>query len=564
MSRSTDNAKSATTALCPPLGGGDLEFCNFILGRGDERDTATEAARMLLAEFDGIPAESRAEPAWKDNRDYPGVYRDNALFRTYGAWDRPASDRKNAINPQDWCRKFTLAGASVYIDMSHAEIAIPEIRSAYDFVKYHHAMLRLAAGAQASANEKLRLHGRQLQVMASNSDGRSASWGAHTNFLIPRSTFDDIASHKIHYLSFLASYQVSSIVFTGQGKAGSENNEPAVEYQITQRGDFMQCVCGTQTTFNRPLVNLRDEALCGRESSPWARLHVIFYDAALCHVANYLKFGVMQIVLGMIASGRVNLKLILDDPVDALRAWGHDVTLTRRCRTMLGEELTAVELQMRFLQEARQFVECGECDLADAPSIMSLWEDTLMKLKSGDFHALAGRLDWVLKLLAIRGAMERKPRLTWDSPEVKCLDMCYSSLNPDDGLFWAFERAGSTQRIVPEEEILRATTEPPQDSRAWTRAMLLRRFGDQVESMDWDRIRFRLERGGFAAPAFRTLEMPDPLGMTREKMERVLTDGKSLIEVLDELGARADVPPSAVAQSSCYEQGEWYGSATNY
>jgi len=563
MSRSTDNANSTTAALCPPLGGGDLELCNFILGRGDERDTAMEAARKLVAEFDGIPAEGRAESAWTDNRDYPGVYRDNALFRSYGAWDRPASDRKNAINPQDWSRKFTLNGGSAYIDLSHAEICIPEVRSPQDYVKYHHAMLRVAAGAQASANEKLRLYGRQLQVMANNSDG-PASWGAHTNFLIPRSTFDDIASRKIHYLSFLASYQVSSIVFTGQGKAGSENNEPAVEYQITQRGDFMQCVCGTQTTFNRPLVNLRDEAHCGRKSSPWARLHVIFYDAALCHVANYLKFGVMQIVLGMIASGRVNLKLILDDPVDALHGWGHDITLRRRCRTMLGEELTAVELQLRFLQEARQFVDSGECDLADAPRIMSLWEDTLMKLKAGDFEALAGRLDWVLKLLAIRGAMERKPELTWDSPEVKCLDMCYSSLNPGDGLFWAFERAGSTQRIVPEEEILRATTEPPQDSRAWTRAMLLRRFGDSVESMDWDRIRFRLDRGGFAGSEFRTLEMPDPLGMTREKMERVLTDGKSLVEVLDELGSRADVPSSDVVQSSCYEQGEWYGSATKY
>ena len=375
--------------------------------------------------------------------------------------------------------------------------------------------------------------------MANNSDGRGeSSYGAHTNFLLSRTTFDDLASRKIHYLSFLASYQVSSIVFTGQGKVGRGNNQPPVDYQITQRGDFMQCVCGTQTTFNRPLVNLRDEALCGRGISPWARLHVIFYDTNLCHVASYLKFGVMQIVLGMIASGRVDLKLILNDPIDALHTWGHDITLTRRCCTMLGEELTAVELQLRFLEEARRFVDSGACDLTDAPHILSLWESTLFKLKAGDFEAVAGRLDWVLKLLAIRGAMERKPALSWDSPDVKCLDMFYSSLDAADGLYWAFERAGMTQQIVPHEEILRAMTEPPENSRAWTRAMLLRRFGDRVESMDWDRIRFRLGRGAFARSVFRTLDMPDPLGMTRDEMERILADGKSLGQILDELGAR--------------------------
>ncbi len=272
----------------------------------------------------------------------------------------------------------------------------------------------------------------------------------------------------------------------------------------------------------------------------------------------------MQIVLGMIASGRINLKLILDDPVDSLHAWGHDITLTRRCPTMLGEELTAVELQLRFLEEARKFVDGPECDLPDAPRIVALWEDTLIKLKAGDFEALAGRLDWVLKLLAIRGAMQRKPDLTWDSPQVKCLDMFYSSLDPSDGLYWAFERAGATEQIVAEDEILRATTTPPENSRAWTRALLLRRFGDRVESMDWDRIRFRLERGGFAGREFRTLEMPDPLGMTREKMQGILADDKSLVEVLDELGAGADGPSTNPMKSNFYDQGESDGNVANY
>ncbi len=266
MSGSIDSPNAATTTLCPPLGGGDVELCNFILSCGGERDTAMEAARKLLAEFDGIPAEGKVEPLWTDRRDYAGTYRDNRPYRSNGSWDRPIPRRNNPTHPQDSCRKFTPCGGSVYSDHSHAEFCLPEIRSAQDYVKYFHAQLRNAAVAQAAANEKLRGLGQRLQVMANNSDGRGASYGAHTNFLIPRAAFDDIVSRKIHYLLFLASYQVSSIIFTGQGKVGGEASEPDVEYQITQRGDFMRCVCGTQTTWNRPLVNLRDEALCGAES----------------------------------------------------------------------------------------------------------------------------------------------------------------------------------------------------------------------------------------------------------------------------------------------------------
>jgi len=558
MSNPSDKRKAA--ALCPPLGGGDIELCNFILGRGDEGATAMDAARKMLAEFSGVPAEGKVESCSVGRGVYAGMYRDNNSSYGYGLWDRPIAEPKSSINPQDWCRKFTPCGGSVYIDLSHAEICLPEIRSSYDYVKYFHGQLRNAADAQAAANEKLRDRGQQLRVMVNNSDGRGSSYGAHSNFLIPRGTFDDIASRKIHYLLFLASYQVSSIIFTGQGKVGSEAGEPAVDYQITQRGDFMRCVCGLQTTWNRPLVNLRDEALCGRGIGRWARLHVIFYDAALCHVANYLKFGVMQIVLGMIAAGRVNLKLIMEEPVQALHTWGHDISLARRCRTMLGDEITAVELQLRFYKEARKFVDCGACDLADAPRILSLWEDTLTKLKADDLQSLAGRIDWVLKLLAIRGAMQRRPELKWDSPEVKCLDMYYSSLDPTDGLYWAFERAGTTEQIVPDEEISRAKTEAPADSRAWTRATLLRRFGDRVESMDWDQIRFRVRRGGFQSSEVRRLEMANRLGMTREQMEGVLADERSLVEILNELGAEADVPSSRGAMSSFYDLGEHYGS----
>jgi proteasome accessory factor A len=84
-------------------------------------------------------------------------------------------------------------------------------------------------------------------------------------------------------------------VLTGQGKVGSENDTPGVDYQIAQRADFIETLTGIQTTYRRPLINTRDEALCG--AAAWeppdaaveardrlARLHVICCDSTLCQV----------------------------------------------------------------------------------------------------------------------------------------------------------------------------------------------------------------------------------------------------------------------------------------
>ena len=128
-----------------------------------------------------------------------------------------------------------------------------------------------------------------------NSDGQGNSYGSHLNFLISRRTFDNIFWRKAHYLQFLASLQISSILLTGQGKVGSENGRPSTPFQLSQRADFFETLQGMQTTFNRPIVNARDESLCGRQgaydpTAP-ARLHVIFFDSALAHGSCLFRVG---------------------------------------------------------------------------------------------------------------------------------------------------------------------------------------------------------------------------------------------------------------------------------
>lgn len=515
------------------LCGGDIELGNFILGRKARGGTTFEASRAALSEIDGLPGEERSRTM---ACDCEMCLRSRAL----GAGQNGSTSRVS-FNPQDWGRKYLPSnGGCAYIDLEHLELCLPEVISAWDWVGCWHALLRISQRAMRAANEKLP-RGQKLQLLANNSDGRGNSYGSHLNFLISRRAWDNIFHRRIHHMLYLASFQASSIVYTGQGKVGSENGAADVEFQLSQRADFFERLVGSQTTSNRPIVNSRDESLCG-EMEEMARLHVIFFDNTLCHVATLLKVGVMQIILSMIEAGRVNVNLMLDDPVESLTRWSHDPWLEATAAMTSGKKLTAVELQLLFLEEAKEFVASGACDGAvpRAEEIIALWEDTLLKLAAKDFDALTSRLDWVLKRSILEQVIAERPELNWDSPEIKHLDHLYSSLDEEEGLYWAYEHGGLVERVINDDRIEHFTLSPPEDTRAWTRAMLLRSVErDAIDDVDWDEIRFRVEAQRFRA-RYRRFEMANPLGMTRAETESAFEASETLDELLDALEAQSE------------------------
>jgi proteasome accessory factor A len=526
--------------VLPKLCGADIELGNFILGLETSRGTGFEASRLLLGEIDGLP---RADKFRGEPCDCQACTR----ARESASDSRRKKSRANGggqtlvVNPQDWGRKYLPTnGGCIYIDLDHLELCLPEVLSAYDHVACWHSMLKIARRALTAANQKLPERNR-IQVLVNNSDGQSNSYGSHLNFLISRRAWDNIFRRKIHYMLYLAAFQASSIVCTGQGKVGSENGTPDVAFQISQRADFFERLVGSQTTHNRPIVNSRDEALCGGlrtgVADEMARLHVIFFDNTLCHVASLLKVGVMQIVLAMIEAEAVNVNLLLDDPVEAVLRWSHDPTLEARARLTTGEEVTAVELQMMFLEAAKDFVRRGACEgvVPRAEEIVSLWEDTLLKLQAHDFASLATRLDWVLKLSILEQVLDERRDLSWESPEIKHLDHLYSSLDDSEGLYWAYDRGGFVQRVASDDLIARFEVDPPEDTRAWTRAMLLRRAGAaDVDDVDWDSIRFKVGYERYRTK-YRRFNMPSPLGFSKADSERHFESASDLGELIDAL-----------------------------
>ena len=531
------SAQNASGFALPKLCGADIELGNFIVGMERIGGTGYDASHALIAEIKGLPLRpsSYFDSYWSAAPAAPKADED-ARYESCGP-------KTNSLyNPQDVSRRFLAStGGSAYIDLNHAELCLPEVVSAYDHLAAWHGMLTIARTALDSANED-RAAGEKIHVLVNNSDGLGHSYGSHLNFLISRRAFDEILFRKAHYLQFLASFQVSSILLSGQGKVGSENGRPDTPYQISQRADFFETLQGAQTTYNRPLVNARDETLCGQlgndDPSAPARWHVIFFDSALAHGSCLFRVGPMQLVLTLLELGHVNSKLILDDPLHALQLFSHDPTLKSRAALINGQHMTALELQCAFLNEVKRHAAQGVIEgvVPRFEDIIALWEDTLNKFVDNDLMSLAPRLDWVLKLMAIERAMEQSPNLSWDSPQIKVIDHLYSSLD-DDGLFRAYEASGFTEQLVTPERIAHFSTNPPSDTRAWTRTMLLRRaIEDRVEvnTVDWDRITFRI-KGRHNWPSYRTIAIADPLGFTQAHAESIFDECSDFNDLLDGL-----------------------------
>jgi len=199
-----------------------------------------------------------------------------------------------------------------------------------------------------------------------------------------------------------------------------------------------------------------------------------------------------------------------------------------------------VELQFMFLEEARRFAAEGGFDgfVPRAAEILDLGEDTLERLRAADWMGLAPKLDWVMKLMILKRAMGQRPSLTWDSPEIRHLDKIYASLDPS-GLYWAYERSGFAERLLDEARIRHFCSEPPADSRAWARAMLLRKADpDWVDSVDWDSISFRVRDGGYW-PSRRNVDMENPLGMTEAELVPLFEKDGRFTDLLDAIEAAA-------------------------
>ena len=208
-----------------------------------------------------------------------------------------------------------------------------------------------------------------------NTDNKGASYGAHENYLMRRSTpFGDIVRH-------LTPFFVSRQVVCGAGRVGIGQDGREHGFQISQRADYFEVEVGLETTLKRPIINTRDEPHADPEK--YRRLHVIIGDANLAEVSTYLKVGTTALVLAMIEDRFISADLAIDGPVAALRAVSHDPTLKQTVTLHDGRTLTALQLQLEYLDLAKKYVEDRLGSDADPQTVdvLARWESVLDRLE---------------------------------------------------------------------------------------------------------------------------------------------------------------------------------------
>lgn len=487
-----------------------------ILGSETELGIATrdpagfEPVAASICLVNALPDQPAPQALW----DYAGEnpLQDARGFEAAGERERPTQRDNRSLNT------LVANGGRWYVDGAHPEYSTPETATARDLVLYEKAGERLADRSREAAN-RLLPPSQQLFLYKNNSDGKGNSYGYHENYLVDRRlSFERLVEGLTPFL-------VSRIVLCGAGKVGAENGADSCAYQISQRADFFETLIGLDTMARRPIINTRDETHADEER--YRRLHVIVGDSNLAEVATYLKVGTTAAVLAMLEDGAFRQDVALEDPVRAIKEISHDPSCRRTVRLRRGGEWTALEVQRVYLEAVAAHAATAPLG-AETVDLLARWERVLGRLAL-DPRSCARELDWVIKRELLESYRAKKG-LAADDARLAMLDLQYHDLRPDRGLYFRLEHDGCVERLLTDEEIQRAMTAPPEDTRAYFRGTCLRKFPAQVVAASWTSV--QLEVGGATVKRIPTA---DPTRGTRALVGELLEGSDSPAELVARL-----------------------------
>jgi len=406
-------------------------------------------------------------------------------------------------------------GARLYVDHAHPEYSSPEVTTPMDVVLWEKAgeeVMRRGAELAAEIPQTA-----PIVLYKNNIDNKGASYGSHENYLMDRDVpFDRIVEH-------LTPFFVSRQVFTGAGRVGQRQDGSVHAFQISQRADYFEVNVGLETTLKRPIINTRDEPHA--DPKKYRRLHVIIGDANCSETAILLKHGTTSLVLAMIEAGFLGTgRRQLAAPVPALHVISYDPTLKQTVELEDGTTITALELQREYLDAAREFVAREGSD-ADTDQVLALWESTLDRLAEDPLLCVE-ELDWVAKLALLNRYRERDG-LDWDHSKLHLVDLQYHDIRPHKGLYHQLVRTGRMKRLLTDDQVHTAVTEPPHDTRAYFRGKCLEKFSSDIAAASWDSVIFDLP-GHESLQRIPTME---PLRGTREHVGGLFEDSATATDL---------------------------------
>src|SRR5215471_16538415 len=167
------------------------------------------SAQVVNAYASTLPAGRARRAAWDFEEESP--LRDARGFEL-GGGPGVAQEFIEAEEDAGMANVILTNGARLYVDHAHPEFSTPEVTTPLDVVRFDKAGERIMLDATRLA---LQLPAAPaITLYKNNTDNKGASYGAHENYLMRRSTpFADIVKH-------LTPFFVTRQVICGAGRVG--------------------------------------------------------------------------------------------------------------------------------------------------------------------------------------------------------------------------------------------------------------------------------------------------------------------------------------------------------
>ncbi|HLK16445.1 MAG TPA: proteasome accessory factor PafA2 family protein, partial [Fimbriimonadaceae bacterium] len=383
---------------------------------------------------------------------------------------------------------FLMNGARLYIDAvgSHLEYATAEAIDLRDGVANDRAGQRqiVRAVKELALDDAVSFYNNSVDHFGGHTFGCHENYQVRADddflngavqmlypFLVTRQIFSGVGRVGGHILTqggLRPSYQEvmdNPVDFIWVSHVYSVVPDPSVPFQLSQRADHIIKTIASRVRFNRALINPKWEHFYSHDGM--TRLHLLFGESNQNEYAYALKVGTTLMVLRLLEEHRVPAELALANPLQELRNVSRDQSFKWEVRLADGRRIGAVDLQREYLELAQAYRDDGE----QTKWILDEWESTLDGL-SEDPMAMDDRIDWVAKRKIVETYMAEEG-LDWGSDALHSVDLEYHNIDPDASLFYAYQSMGKTRRILTDVDIVAAMTDPPQNTRAKGRSMLV-------------------------------------------------------------------------------------------
>lgn len=461
--------------------------------------------------------------------DARGYRLERAAARPEMLTDSPQLQMINTVAPN---------GGRIYVDHAHPEYSAPETTDPFMALRYDHAGDLLMLQAARQANKQT---GKRIGLYRNNVDGKGASWGSHESYQIRRAVpFDQLSAlMMLHF--------VTRQLYCGSGRVGLGERSETPGFQLSQRADYMYAKIGLQTTFDRPIINTRDES---HSTDEYRRLHVIVGDANCMDVPEALRLGTTSLIAWLAEQAETAsydvqgllAELELADPVTAIHTVSHDLTLRQPLPTAAGGSLTAWQIQVRLRSAVYEVAaqvygtdSTGEPLWPDEPTrtIMAMWGTALSDLarlahadddERLNMSDVAGCVEWLLKWQLLE-TMRRKRGVAWDDSRLRAMDIAWASLDPAHSVYRAAQSRAIS--LVKSDELGAAATHAPETTRAWLRAAVVQRFPKDTVAVSWSELTVRGSDGNL-----HDLDISEPQWGTRSASEQTLTNATTVDDLI--------------------------------